>query len=157
MGGAPSNAVERGKWNKGLAALRESGATPDEIAARCVRYRERYGPSVALNPMALAGNWIVLAPSVAIALTDHPSQHVLEAPYANAKATPYAVVASIYPVSSHAARAGAAVARVPFAGQRRSGGQGAGGASAPRVGSDEYYDAYERRAAAQRASAGGGK
>lgn len=61
---APSNKVERGKWNKGLAALRESGATPDEITLRAQRYKRRYGDHIALNPMALASNWTVLAMEV---------------------------------------------------------------------------------------------
>jgi hypothetical protein len=63
-GNAPTNDVERGKWNKGLAALRQSGATPEEIGIRAVRYKRRYGEGIALNPMALAGNWTQLATDV---------------------------------------------------------------------------------------------
>lgn len=62
---APSNRVERGKWAKGIQALKESlaadGSPPDEIGVRSARYRARYGAAVPLNPMALAGNWTVLA------------------------------------------------------------------------------------------------
>ena len=63
-GQGPSNSVERGKWNKGLAALRQSGATPEEIAIRAERYRRRYGEGIALNPMSLASNWTVLRQEV---------------------------------------------------------------------------------------------
>jgi hypothetical protein len=63
-GNAPTNDVERGKWNKGLAALRQSGATAEEIGIRAVRYKRRYGEGIALNPMALAGNWTQLATDV---------------------------------------------------------------------------------------------
>lgn len=76
MGAAPSNSVERGKWAKGIKALKESLAPPPadgspgpeitaevaaEIGVRARRYRMRYGSSVPLNPMALAGNWSQLA------------------------------------------------------------------------------------------------
>jgi hypothetical protein len=64
-GVAPSNRVERGRWAKGIQALKESlvadGAPPGEIGIRSARYRARFGTSVPLNPMALAGNWTVLA------------------------------------------------------------------------------------------------
>ncbi|HET8909758.1 MAG TPA: hypothetical protein VFN11_22615 [Ktedonobacterales bacterium] len=60
----PTNDVERGKWNKGLKALRKSGATPEEIAIRATRYKRRYGEQIALNPMALTGNWTTLATEV---------------------------------------------------------------------------------------------
>lgn len=64
MGRAPSNRIERGKWNRGVAALKESGATAEEIGVRCGRYRKRFGTVVPLNPMALAGNWTELAVEV---------------------------------------------------------------------------------------------
>ncbi len=60
-GDGPSNDAERGKWNKGLKSLRQSGATPDEIAIRAERYRRRYGDGIPLNPMALASNWTPLS------------------------------------------------------------------------------------------------
>lgn len=63
-GKGPSNNIERGKWNKGLAALRQSGATPEEISIRAARYRRRYGLDIALNPMSLASNWSILAQEV---------------------------------------------------------------------------------------------
>ncbi len=69
-GTAPSNKVERGKWNKGLAALRESGATAEDLAPRATRYRRRYGERIALNPMALASNWTQLSEEV----HDHAQQ-----------------------------------------------------------------------------------
>lgn len=85
MGGAPSNDVERGKWARGIKALRQSilgastvdgsgdGSAADgsaaiiteeqarEIVVRAGRYRQRFGGDVPLNPMALAGNWTELA------------------------------------------------------------------------------------------------
>ncbi|HKT40017.1 MAG TPA: hypothetical protein VJR48_16715, partial [Ktedonobacterales bacterium] len=64
-GQAPSNRFERGKWAKGIQALKESlaadGSPPSEIGVRATRYRTRFGTSIPLNPMALAGNWTVLA------------------------------------------------------------------------------------------------
>jgi hypothetical protein len=63
-GNGPANDAERGKWNRGLKSLRQSGATPEEIALRAERYRRRYGDGIPLNPMALAGNWTVLATEV---------------------------------------------------------------------------------------------
>lgn len=63
-GNGPANDAERGKWNKGLKSLRQSGATPEEIALRAERYRRRYGDGIPLNPMALAGNWTPLATEV---------------------------------------------------------------------------------------------
>ena len=63
-GAGPSNDAERGKWNKGLKALRQSGATPEEIAIRAERYKRRFGESIPLNPLALAGNWTILATEV---------------------------------------------------------------------------------------------
>jgi hypothetical protein len=49
---------------QGVKALRESGATPADIAIRSDRYKRRYGEQIALNPMALAGNWTTLATEV---------------------------------------------------------------------------------------------
>jgi hypothetical protein len=63
-GNGPANDAERGKWNKGLKSLRQSGATPEEIALRAERYRRRYGDGIPLNPMALAGNWTVLSKEI---------------------------------------------------------------------------------------------
>ncbi|HEY7976434.1 MAG TPA: hypothetical protein VID72_13885 [Ktedonobacterales bacterium] len=67
-GAAPSNRVERGKWAKGIQALKESlsadGSPPGELLIRAQRYRTRFGTSVPLNPMALAGNWTTLAVDV---------------------------------------------------------------------------------------------
>ncbi|HEU5346540.1 MAG TPA: hypothetical protein VFU60_19475 [Ktedonobacterales bacterium] len=64
-GQAPSNRVERGRWAKGIQALKESlasdGSPPSEVSVRAARYRARFGSSVPLNPMALAGNWTTLA------------------------------------------------------------------------------------------------
>jgi hypothetical protein len=48
--------LERGRINKALKALREVGATPEEIRARAAAYRKQY-PDVAFTPLALASNW----------------------------------------------------------------------------------------------------
>jgi hypothetical protein len=61
IGHGPSNDIERGKWNKGLKALRQSLATPEEITERCERYRERFGEDIPLHPVVLAKNWTELA------------------------------------------------------------------------------------------------
>lgn len=60
-GKGPANDAERGKWNKGLKSLRQSGATAEEITIRAERYRRRYGEEIALNPLALANNWSTLS------------------------------------------------------------------------------------------------
>lgn len=78
-GNGPSNNVERGKWNKGLSALRQSGATPEEIAIRAERYRRRYGPDIALNPMALASNWTVLVKDISQEGTHHAANSRISA------------------------------------------------------------------------------
>lgn len=62
--GRPSNANERGKRNRAVKLLRESGATPDEIRLRCDRYRTGW-PHVTLTPLALANNWDTLAQPLA--------------------------------------------------------------------------------------------
>ena len=85
-GQGPSNSVERGKWNKGLAALRHSGATPEEIALRAERYRRRYGEGIALNPMSLASNWTVLRQEVTHH-ADNKQQHTATAASAAAAST----------------------------------------------------------------------
>ena len=77
-GDGPTNSVERGKWNRGLAALRQSGATPEEIAIRAERYRRRYGEGIALNPMSLASNWTVLRQEVTHH-ADNKQQHTTSA------------------------------------------------------------------------------
>ena len=77
-GDGPTNSVERGKWNRGLAALRQSGATPEEIALRAERYRRRYGEGIALNPMSLASNWTVLRQEVTHH-ADNKQQHTTSA------------------------------------------------------------------------------
>lgn len=48
--------LERGRTNKALKALREVGATPEEIRLRAASYRKQY-PDVAFTPLALASNW----------------------------------------------------------------------------------------------------
>ena len=74
MGYAPTNDTERGLWNKGLKSLRQSEATPEQIAERCALYRDRYGPEIPLHPLALAKNWTQLyspVPVVSVAMQDN--------------------------------------------------------------------------------------
>jgi hypothetical protein len=126
-GAAPSNRVERGKWTRGIQALKESlaaeGSPPSEIITRARRYRTRFGRSVPLNPMALAGNWTQLATD--IPLTGQEGQ-----------------------------RYGEFTAQRSFAGSagRSSGrfsGRYDGRAGKPQIGSPEYYEQAEARACAQ--------
>ncbi len=59
--GSAAAGVERGKWNKALKSMRESGATPDTLRQVADAYRRH--PTFAdclLTPMALAANWTVL-------------------------------------------------------------------------------------------------
>jgi hypothetical protein len=60
--GEKVTSLERGRINKALKALREVGATPDEIAARAAVYRKQF-PDVAFTPLALASNWSQLEPA----------------------------------------------------------------------------------------------
>jgi hypothetical protein len=125
-GAAPSNHVERGKWAKGIQALKESlaadGSPPDEIGVRAARYRARYGAAVPLNPMALAGNWTVLA-------HDIPREEQRHGQSGNVR---YA-------------------GRYAQAGRRdgRSGGRPGQSSGRPDIGSPDYYAAARAAQAAQ--------
>ncbi len=59
--GASPNEIERGRWNKALGAMRESGATPDTLrkAAKAYRAHPTFA-ECAMTPLALASNWAVL-------------------------------------------------------------------------------------------------
>ena len=48
--------LERGRINKALKALREVGASPDDIRWKAASYRKQF-PDVAFTPLALASNW----------------------------------------------------------------------------------------------------
>ena len=58
-----------------MSLARRAGSSRAEMAAEIVtrsrRYRARYGPAVPLNPMALAGNWAVLATDIPRRRRDH--------------------------------------------------------------------------------------
>lgn len=58
---APVNDLERGRWNKALKYLRQSGATPASLVSRAAFYRAKW-PRVTCSPMALAAHWSELAP-----------------------------------------------------------------------------------------------
>lgn len=60
LGSSPETRTERGRWNKAVMELREIGATPQEVAARCAEYRRRW-PDIDLTPTALVANWATLA------------------------------------------------------------------------------------------------
>lgn len=53
---SPSNASSRGRRNKAVALLRESGATPDQIHVRVQAWPIHY-PGATLTDMALANRW----------------------------------------------------------------------------------------------------
>jgi biotin operon repressor len=59
-GYAPETKSERGKWNRALKELRDLGATPEQVEARCREYQRRW-PTMSLSPNALAGHWAALA------------------------------------------------------------------------------------------------
>lgn len=64
MDGGPTNDGERGKWNKGVKLLKQSGATTAEVLLRAQRFRDRFGPDIPLHPMSLALNWRILSKDV---------------------------------------------------------------------------------------------
>jgi hypothetical protein len=164
MGYAPSNDAERGKWNAGLKSLRQSNATPEEIADRAARYRERFGPEIPLHPFILAKHWCELSPS--FAPHEEVPRHATNSTNTITDSTPAASAATTGQASG-----GPQVSRqlqaipnlaggrgispgVPFAGQRR---QAVGGRIAFREPIDAYaereaaYDRYDRKLAAVRA------
>lgn len=61
--GGSATGVERGRWNKALAGLREAGATPEQLRAAALAYR-RVFPDAAMTAMALAANWTTLTGKV---------------------------------------------------------------------------------------------
>jgi len=58
------NSQERGRHNRAVKALKESGATPEQIQSRASAYRVKF-PNVALTPIALASHWSELDSGVA--------------------------------------------------------------------------------------------
>lgn len=50
------NSQERGRHNRAVKALKESGATVDQIYARAGSYKAKF-PNVAMTPIALASHW----------------------------------------------------------------------------------------------------
>lgn len=55
-GYAPANGLERGRFSKAAAMIREAGGVGPEIVRRARAYDQRM-PGVPLTPMALAANW----------------------------------------------------------------------------------------------------
>lgn len=55
------NSQERGRHNKAVKALRESGATPEDIVIRASIYKMKF-PNVVMTPIALASHWSELNP-----------------------------------------------------------------------------------------------
>lgn len=53
---ATVNSQERGRHNRAVKALKESGATPEQIILRSKSYKVKF-PNVAMTPIALAGHW----------------------------------------------------------------------------------------------------
>lgn len=54
--GEPTNDSERGRRNKTLKLLRQSGATPQELRRRIEIYRAKW-PDIDCTPTAIASNW----------------------------------------------------------------------------------------------------
>jgi hypothetical protein len=50
------NSQERGRHNRAVKALKESGATAEQIYARAASYKVKF-PNVAMTPIALASHW----------------------------------------------------------------------------------------------------
>lgn len=57
------NSQERGRHNRAVKALKESGATVDEISGRAASYKVKF-PNVAMTPIALASHWSELDASI---------------------------------------------------------------------------------------------
>lgn len=75
--GTPSTKTERGRYNAALKELREIGASPPDVLARCRFYRRRW-PDIALTPQALTGNWTQLVPPPTVAT--QPIEEVVDMP-----------------------------------------------------------------------------
>lgn len=56
IGVAPTTSQERSRYGKVVRELRDLGATPDDILARCANYRARW-PEMDLTPEALVNHW----------------------------------------------------------------------------------------------------
>jgi hypothetical protein len=77
--GDATNAQTRGKRNRAVKLLKESGATPQEVLQRAKRYRQMY-PGAALTDMALVNQWDFLAPIVAGPQPDFPKMPISRPP-----------------------------------------------------------------------------
>lgn len=69
---ATINSQERGRHNRAVKALKESGATVDEIYGRASSYKVKF-PNVAMTPIALASHWSELDSSVAVVDVQQPA------------------------------------------------------------------------------------
>lgn len=56
VNGATINSQERGRHNRAVKALKESGATVEQIHRRASAYKLKF-PNVAMTPIALASHW----------------------------------------------------------------------------------------------------
>lgn len=61
------NSQERGRHNKAVKALKESGATPGEIEVRARRYAQKF-PNTVMTPIALASHWSELDMAMTVAV-----------------------------------------------------------------------------------------
>lgn len=129
------NAASDGRLNDdGAPAPRITEEIAAEIGVRARRYRMRFGASVPLNPMALAGNWTLLA-------HDIPTQQAAQQ-------------AAQQEGQRHGHTTGqftrqAATGYAGYAGYRRGNGK-------PVLGTPEYYAEGERIRQAQRNAWGNG-
>lgn len=66
------NSQERGRHNRAVKALKESGATVEQIYKRASAYKVKF-PNVAMTPIALASHWSELDTDVAVIQAEQPS------------------------------------------------------------------------------------
>lgn len=55
----PANSAERGKFNKAVKLLKESGAKPEQVSGAVATYAQKL-PNAICTPLAVASNWGML-------------------------------------------------------------------------------------------------
>lgn len=66
------NSQERGRHNRAVKALKESGATVEQVFQRASAYKAKF-PNVAMTPIALASHWSELDGNVPTIQAEQPS------------------------------------------------------------------------------------
>jgi len=64
LGRGPATPQERGKWNKGIKALRDAGVDADGVLMLCHAARKRWSKGLDINPQSIATNASSLATRV---------------------------------------------------------------------------------------------